>query len=232
MGNAGGQPMSNALGQGLFSADGPLYLWHDFMDRAVNEPWDWNGRTPVLSQDFARPAGVVMANVCRFSGMTPGGCGQTISVPFLEGTVPPKDNVHHADQWHPGGCFDIVQYVQQAGRPQNWVNAAAGWADKVNNGRRASSGSSYAVSPLYGNGGFGGPFCGQVKATPKPTPSPDPSNGCPFPPPFCPTPSPQSNAPVAGGGQPIDAGLLIPAFAIPLLGGGASYLLRLTRRKH
>jgi peptidoglycan glycosyltransferase len=232
MGNNNQEPMSNALGQGLFSADGPLYLWHDFMDRAVNEPWDWNGHTPVVSQDFARPAGVVMANVCRFSGMTPGGCGQTISVPFLEGTLPPKDNVHHADQWHPGGCFDIVQYVQQAGRPQNWVNAAASWADKVNNGRRASSGSPYAVSPLYGNGGFGGPFCGQVKATPKPTPSPEPSNGCPFPPPFCPTPSPQSNAPVAGGGPPIDAGLLIPAFAIPLLGGGASYLLRLTRRKH
>ena len=116
MGNNNQEPMSNVLGQGLFSADGPLYLWHDFMERAVNEPWDWNGRAPVPNQDFARPAGVSMAPVCRFSGMTPGGCGQTISVPFLDGTLPPQDNVHHSDQWH-SYCFDIVQYVQQAGRP-------------------------------------------------------------------------------------------------------------------
>ncbi len=233
MGNAGGQPMSNALGQGLFSADGPLYLWHDFMDRAINEPWDWNGHAPVPNIPFPKPADVTMTSVCRFSGMTPGGCGQTIQVPILEGTTPAKDNVHHADQWHPGGCFDIVQYVQQAGRPTFWVNAAAAWADKVNNGRRASSGSQYAVSPLYGNAGFGGPFCGQVKATPKPSPSPDPSGpGCVFPPPFCPSPSPAANAPVAGTSPPPDAGILVPAFAIPLLGGGASYLLRLARRRH
>ena len=44
--------MSNVLGQGLFSADGPLYLWHEFMTRALNEPWDWNGQTPVGQTSF------------------------------------------------------------------------------------------------------------------------------------------------------------------------------------
>jgi membrane peptidoglycan carboxypeptidase len=232
MGNNNQEPMSNVLGQGLFSADGPLYLWHDFMDRAVNEPWDWNGHAAVPNQDFARPAGAVMAPVCRFSGMTPGGCGQTITVPFLEGTLPPRDNVHHADQWHPGGCFDIVQYVQQAGRPTNWVTAAAAWADKVNNGRQASSGSRYAVAPLYGNAGFGGPFCGPVKATPKPSPSPGcqgNGNGNQS----CvpePSPSPGSGlAPPAPGST--EVATLLPVFGLPLVLGAVPYLARLFRRR-
>jgi peptidoglycan glycosyltransferase len=240
MGNNNQEPMSNRLGQGLFSADGPLYLWHDFMARAINEPWDWNGQQPVPNLDFARPAGVQMAAVCRFSGMTPGGCGQTIQVPFLEGTVPPTDNVHHADQWHPDGCFDIVQYVQQAGRPAQWVAAAAGWVDRVNNGAQAETRSQYAIAPLYGNGGYGGPFCGQVKATPTPSPSPpncppgNPGNCTPAPcPPFpfpCATPTPRG-AVVDTARLAIDTGFLLPVFGLPLLLGSVTYLVRLARRR-
>ena len=37
MGNNNQEPLSNALGQGLFSADGPLYMWHDFMEIALNQ---------------------------------------------------------------------------------------------------------------------------------------------------------------------------------------------------
>jgi membrane peptidoglycan carboxypeptidase len=239
MGNAGGQPMSNALGQGLFSADGPLYLWHDYMDIAVNRPWDWNNKTPVPNQDFARPAGVTMANVCRFSGMSPGGgCGQTITVPFLDGTIPPVDNVHHADEWHPKGCFDIVQYVSQNGRPQNWINAAAAWADKVNNGRRATSGSQYAVAPLYGNSGYGGPICGRVTApppTPKPTPDcngnncPEPTNCPPFPFP-CPSDGGGSGF-NTDSGTPIGTGILVPVFSVPVVAGAVPYLIRAVRRR-
>jgi membrane peptidoglycan carboxypeptidase len=241
MGNAGGQPMSNALGQGLFSADGPLYLWHDFMDIAVNRPWDWNNKTPVPNQDFARPAGVTMASVCRFSGMSPGGgCGQTITVPFLDGTVPAVDNVHHADEWHPKGCFDIVQYVSQNGRPQNWINAAAAWADKVNNGRRATSGSQYAVAPLYGTSGFGGPICGRVTAPP-PTPTPSPGechgNNCPTPtpcPPFpfpCPSGGGGGNGFITDSGTPIGTGILVPVFSVPVVAGAVPYLIRAVRRR-
>jgi len=90
MGNNNQEPMSNRFGQGLFSADGPLYLWHDFMQLALNKPWDWNGGAPTPNDDIAQPAGVVMASVCRFSGMSPtSACGATIKSPFLEGTVPP-----------------------------------------------------------------------------------------------------------------------------------------------
>jgi membrane peptidoglycan carboxypeptidase len=240
MGNNNQEPMSNALGQGLFSADGPLYLWHDFMDIAINQPWDWNGQQPVPNLDFPQPAGVQMASVCRFSGMSPGsGCGQTIQVPFLEGTIPPVDNVHHPDQWHPNGCFDIVQYVQQAGRPRLWVAAAAAWADKLNNGRQARSGSQYAIAPLHGTSGFGGPICGEVRATPTPSPSPPGCHGnqscpplptCPPQPLPCVTPAGAVGSPVASGG-PVSAGFLVPVFALPLILGAVPYLVRLVRRR-
>ena len=52
MGNNNQEPMSNVLGQGLFSADGPLYLWNEFMTRALNEPWAWNDQTPVGQTSF------------------------------------------------------------------------------------------------------------------------------------------------------------------------------------
>ena len=95
MGNNNQEPLSNALGQGLYSADGPLYLWHDFMKLALNQPWDWNGTAPVPNSDFVQPPGVVTAKVCRFSGMAAtGNCGgPIIEIPFLDGTVPPPDNV-------------------------------------------------------------------------------------------------------------------------------------------
>jgi len=239
MGNNNQEPMSNSFSGGLFSADGPLFLWHDFMDIAINQPWDWNGHQAVPNTDFAMPAGVQMASVCRFSGMSPGGCGQTITAPFLEGTIPPKDNVHHADEWHPQGCFDIVQYVQQNGRPDLWVTAAAGWVDRQNNGKGATARSPYAASPLYGNSGFGGPFCGKVIATPTPSPSPNCTgnqqecprpSGCPpwVPLPLCSTPAP---AVTYTGTPSIDAGFLVPVFALPLLLGAVPYLARFARRR-
>jgi hypothetical protein len=231
MGNNNQEPMSHRIQGGLFAADGPLYLWHDFMDVAINQPWDWNNHAPVPNLDFAVPPGVVFADVCRFSGMSPPNCGgPTINMPFLEGTVPPPDNVHHADQWHPDGCFDIVLYVQQAGRPANWVAAAAGWADKYNNGAYATSGSRYAIGQVPGRGGYGAPICGPLTA---PTPTPEPSGpGCPFPPPFCPTPTPRSEAPATVAGTPVDAAVLVPVFALPLAAGLVPYFVRLARRRH
>jgi membrane peptidoglycan carboxypeptidase len=239
MGNNNQEPMSNQFTGGLFSADGPLYLWHDFMDIAINQPWDWNGHQPVPNVAFAQPPGVEMSGVCRFSGMSPGGgCGQTIQIPFLEGTLPPVDNVHHADQWHPDGCFDIVQYVQQAGRPRLWVAAAAAWADKLNNGRQARSGSQYAIAPLHGTSGFGGPICGELRATPTPSPSPPgchgnqscpPAPSCPPQPLPCVTPAGVGSLPASGG--PVGAGFLVPIFALPLILGAVPYLVRLVRRR-
>ena len=182
MGNNNQEPLSNALGQGLFSADGPLYLWHDFMEIALNRKWDWNGHKPVPQTDFAQPAGVTMQTVCKFSGMLPGNCGETRELPFLEGTVPPVDNVHSK------GCFDIVQEIAQDDRrPQEWIDSADDWSSRYVNGQTGSAGDptllkenpSYhlAISPVLGNSGFGSPICGEVIVTPKPEKTPEPSGG-------------------------------------------------------
>ena len=131
MGNNNQEPMSNVLGQGLFSADGPLFLWHDFMQRALNEPWAWNGGQPVAPTTFAPPAEIQMASVCRWTGMAAtGGCGRVINMPFLLGTIPPPDNLHSK------GCLDLVQYTEQAepNRPQSWVSAAKQFSDRLVNG--------------------------------------------------------------------------------------------------
>jgi len=168
MGNNNQEPLSNKLGQGLYSADGPLYLWHDFMNLAINQAWDWNGKAPAPNNDFVQPPGVVMAPVCRFSGMSPtGACGPTITVPFLEGTVPPRDNVHVNKQGGfgavstpdadgngggfqlSGSCFDVVAEVAQDGRrPREMVAAAARWADRFVNGQLGPKGNPSQIGVL------------------------------------------------------------------------------------
>ncbi len=209
MGNSNNEPMSNKFG-GLFSADGPLYLWHDFMKIALNQPWDWNGNVPVPNDDFAQPEGVVTADVCRFSGMAAtSACGQTIKVPFLDGTVPPPDNVHvnktGGGEPEPtpdasgnvgvpvsGPCFDVVAEVAQDGRrPREMVAAARRWADRYVNGQTGPKGDPgkigqlgpdavwLLIAPLKGNSGFGGPICGEIHATPTPLPSASESGGFP-----------------------------------------------------
>lgn len=171
------EPMSTQFG-GVFSADGPLYLWQEFMTIALNQPWDWNGQQPVPVTRFTQPEGVVTASICRFSGMAAtNDCGPTMTVPFLEGTVPPRDNVHSE------GCFDIVQEVRQdSRRGPEFIAAAERWADRFVNGETRSKGSSgqmgtlgpekvwLAIGPLPGKGGFGAPICGEVRETPQPTP--------------------------------------------------------------
>ncbi len=85
----------------------------------------------------------------------------------------PGDNVHHADQWHPGGCFDIVQYVQQAGRPSLLGQRRRGVGGQgQQRPSRAARGASTRSRRCTATRGFGGPFCGQVKATPTPSPAP------------------------------------------------------------
>jgi len=239
MGNNNQEPLSNRLGQGLFSADGPLYLWHDFMEIALNQAWDWNGKQPVPQTDFPRPNGVVTARVCRFSGMAAtSNCGPTQEMPFLEGTVPPADNVHTK------GCFDIEQAVRQdPRRPAEWVTAAHQWADRfVNRDLRAVGDPTklrenptyrLAIAPVLGNNGFGAPICGLVRATPtpKPTPSAPPGQCPPGQPQKCtPQPTPQ---PTTEGEAPA-AGVLTPIFGtsalLGLLSMAAPWIRRAWRR--
>ena len=201
MGNNNQEAMSNQFRGGLFSADGPLYLWQEFMTVALNEPWDWNGQTPVPQTSIEQPDGIVNAAVCRWSGLAAtGSCGRTITVPFLEGTVPAFDNVHR-------GCLDLELYVAQAvpNRPDNWIIAADRWSDRVVNGETGGRGDpddssnpnvTNAIAPLYGEGGLPD-VCGErVAPTPGPEPTPDP-NATPAPP-GAPTPAPLCNP----GGNP------------------------------
>jgi len=203
MGNNNQESLSNAIEGGLFSADGPLFLWHEFMDLAINQPWAWNGGAPVPQTSFAQPDGIVTASVCRFSGLAAtNSCGKTITVPFLEGTVPALDNVH------PRGCLDLELYLSQATpeRPENWIEAADTWSDRVVNGQTAARGDpadyqddlrvQFAISPLNGEAGFPS-VCGERVSRPRPAPRPAPSG-----PPAsgAPTPVPSVPAPPGGGG--------------------------------
>jgi membrane peptidoglycan carboxypeptidase len=244
MGNNNQEPLSNKLGQGLFSADGPLYLWHDFMEIALNQPWDWNGKQPVPQTDYPQPPGIVTATVCRFSGMAAtGNCGPTQQMPFLDGTVPPPDNLHSK------GCFDIEQAIRQdSRRPAEWVASAHEWADRYVNRQlggvgdptklRENSNYRLAIAPVLGNNGFGAPICGRVRAKPKPTPGPEQSG----PPQSCPpgnkkkcSPRPVETPPSGTIGAPIDVGALTPLFGVSTLLGlfslGAPWLRRVAPRR-
>jgi membrane peptidoglycan carboxypeptidase len=228
MGNNNQEPMSNVLGEGLFSADGPLYLWHDFMERALNKRWAWNDRKPVPQTEFPMPEGVTMEKVCKFSGMAATkSCGQTRELPFLEGTTPPPDNLHSK------GCFDIVQAIRNDDRrPQEWVDSAQEWADRLVNGRLGSVGDAtklkehpeyrLGIAPVLGNTSYGQPICGHVVATPKPSPThgsggPQPSSpgGCHGNPNKC-TPLPSVPLSQDGGGTAATANavMLVPVIAI------------------
>ncbi|HEX6128899.1 MAG TPA: transglycosylase domain-containing protein, partial [Candidatus Limnocylindria bacterium] len=179
MGNSDNAPMSNVLGIGIFSADGPMKLWHDFMQIALNQPWDYNDQAPVPRTSFAAPEGIVVEEVCKFSGMlATRACGETRQVPFLEGTVPPPDDLH-AD-----GCFDIELAVDRdERRPDEWVESARDFANRIVNGQTRPIGDPtelkenpdyrLGIRPLPGNTGFGRGICGQVIVTPRPQPTDD-----------------------------------------------------------
>jgi peptidoglycan glycosyltransferase len=182
MGNNNGAPMSTQFG-GVFSADGPMYLWHDFMEIALNQRFAWNGNKPVPQTTFERPDGVVMEDVCRWSGMSPvPACGPTREMPFLEGTVPPQDNVH------PNGCFDLELATElDERRPDEWLESARTWANRWVNRQTGSIGDPdevkenpnyrLRIAPLPGQPGWES-ICGDVIFTPRPEPTrgrPDPS---------------------------------------------------------
>ena len=95
MGNNNPEPMSNRLGQGLYSADGPLYLWHDFMEPPINQPWDWNGQAPVPNKDFVRPRGVPWHRLSLQRDVAPADAARRSRFPSWMGRFRRGDNVHH-----------------------------------------------------------------------------------------------------------------------------------------
>ena len=175
MGNNNQAPMAD----NLFAATGPLYLWHEFMNLAINKPWDWNGKKIVPQTDFPQPNGVTMTSVCRWTGLAPSpACGRTVTVPFLDGTQPQTD-----DSWS-NGCLDLVKFVREQGRPDAWATAAKTFEDRIVNGQWGSSGNikdpnadpaklKYPIAPIPGERGFPA-LCGVRVATPPPSRTPNP----------------------------------------------------------
>jgi len=229
MGNNNQQPMTN----NLFAAYGPLHLWHDFMNVAINKPWDWNGKKIVPLTDFPQPAGVRMASVCRWTGLAPSSsCPKTISVPFLDGTQPGPD-----DSWV-NGCLDLTKFVTEQGRPATWAKAAKIWSDRVVNGGKvvvkdpdpATAKHQLPITPLPGERGWPA-ICGTKLATPSPSPSGSGGPGvCKGNPHDC-TPVPLVTLPATGsptaeiGTAPVPIAL----FGAPALAGLLAYAGRLRR---
>jgi hypothetical protein len=221
------------------------------MEKALNRRWAWNDRKPVPQTDFPQPTGIVVEEVCKYSGMlATSACGETREVPFLEGTVPEPDNVHE------DGCFDIVQEIRQdERRPQEWIDSAALFADRVVNGNLGAVGDPtelkenpdyrLAIRPVAGNTGYGSPICGELRATPKPSKTPKPSGGGPRPsepapsdacqgnPHKC-TPEPTLAGETQGpGARGTDVTVIVPAFLLTI----GTWLLPLAvrtvrRRRH
>ena len=134
-------------------------------------------------------------------------------MPFLEGTVPPLDNVNTR------GCLDLELYVGQAtpNRPDNWLIAADTWSDRLVNGQTGARGDPsryqddlrvrFAIAPLYGERGFPS-VCGERVARPAPTPAPSGSAA----------PSPR---PSAGGGGVAAVAAAAAVAAVARLGRAA-----------
>src|SRR5205814_8064860 len=206
------------------------------MNLAINKAWDWDGRKKVPQTDFARPDGVTMTSVCRWTGLAPSpASGRTVTVPFLEGTQPKPD-----DSWA-GGCLDLVKFVREQGRPDAWATAAKTFEDRVVNGQWGSSGNikdpnadpaklKYPIAPVPGEHGFPS-LCGVRVATPHPSATPHPKGSrSPTPSGVCiptrkntcpPTPGPTAAAPA----DPSN-GIPVAVFAIPALAGAIPYARR------
>ncbi len=244
VGNNNQEPMT---GPGEFlAAYGPLLMWHDFMDIALNKPWDWNNKAVAPAADFPKPTGVTMTSVCRWTGLAPSAaCPQTVSVPLLDGTEPGPDT-----SWV-NGCLDLAKFAQDQGRPAAWQVANRVFADRQVNGDlrggKPPAGASPAPNPLfyrYGlttvpGVGHWPSLCGEKRATPTPSPTPEGSGG-PFPsvsggpfPSICKKGHTCSPAPLtttsaaASGGTP---SMPLAVFVVPFLAGGIPYLRRLRRR--
>ena len=105
MGNNNQEPMSNEFSGGLFSADGPLFLWQDFMELALNQPWDWNGNQPGRADELRPAGGDRERPVCRWSGMA-----ATNAAAHDHAAVPGGDGPA-VRQRPSAGCLDLELYV-------------------------------------------------------------------------------------------------------------------------
>ena len=179
----------------VFSTDVTAPLWHGFMDEATKS-WSINS--------FARPGGLVEADVDAWSGGTPTQfTTRTVRELFIEGTVPGDDPIHRGmpvvtDElgndylWHEG-CLGVPETrgfldfsTIELDQP-DWVTAIADWVARARQGPGVEGGAdpdvktktSYFYHPGYTPYGksWGAPFPPALdcSAVPSPSPSMSPS---------------------------------------------------------
>jgi membrane peptidoglycan carboxypeptidase len=170
----------------VFAADGPTFIWHDYMAEVSEE-----AKLPV--RDFPRPDGIVERQVDAVTGMLPGPyTSQTVNEVFSANSVPDQeDDLHQRLRietatgkiWQEG-CGDSNSsaqgriYLQLDGYEKDhptWDRANARWIDKWRGRERQLPRSpapplGYALAPTE--------KCtpGEIPtSTPSPSPTPIPS---------------------------------------------------------
>ncbi len=113
----------------VFAADGPTYIWHEFMAEVT-------AAHALPLRDFPRPAGIVVAQVDALSGMLPGEfTTQTVNEVFAAGHQPSQRDLLHrrlmvealtGKIWQ-AGCGDpILATPDPAATPQPGATPAPG----------------------------------------------------------------------------------------------------------
>jgi membrane peptidoglycan carboxypeptidase len=105
----------------VFAADGPTYIWHEFMQEVT-------AAHALPKQDFPRPPGIVEAQVDAISGMLPGDLTtQTVTEVFAAGHQPTqRDSIHRrlmvealtGKIWQPGCGDPLLAAPDPAATPQ------------------------------------------------------------------------------------------------------------------
>ncbi|HEX6655821.1 MAG TPA: hypothetical protein VF153_06380, partial [Candidatus Limnocylindria bacterium] len=170
----------------VFAADGPTFIWHDYMAEVT-------AAADLPLRDFPRPDGIVEKEVDAVTGMLPGPyTSQTVTEVFAEGNVPTQqDDLHQRLRietetgkiWQPG-CGDSNSSAQGRiyldldgyerdhptwnGANKRWINKWRGRERSVPRGPAPPLG--YALAPTE--------RCtpGEIPtSTPSPSPTPIPS---------------------------------------------------------
>ncbi|MGZ8562158.1 MAG: transglycosylase domain-containing protein [Candidatus Limnocylindria bacterium] len=105
----------------VFAADGPTYIWHEFMQEVTTAH-------ALPLRDFPRPPGIVEAKVDALSGMLPGEfTTQTVTEVFAAGHVPTQQDTLHrrlmvealtGKIWQPGCGDPVLATPDPAATPQ------------------------------------------------------------------------------------------------------------------
>jgi membrane peptidoglycan carboxypeptidase len=182
-GNSDNSNVSTAA-RPVFSIDVTTYVWQGFMQEASRE-WAVNS--------FARPDGLVKAEIDPFTGLPPQPGGTAIEEWFIEGTVPQSALPE-------GVCgAEALQYVGFERNYDNWLIADRNWINRASRGAGVSGGVNKTRTSYFYNGSYtpyGKSWGALVEGRGCVGPSPSPTPSC------IPLPTP-------------DASGVIPSFVLP-----------------